>query len=523
MIWISTTLDTHRIFDMIQKQITKNLCLFYITTIAEFKNKQLKQSVDYFTKNIQSEYKFDILFYFDNFPRRKRRFFTQLKKYKKCENVNDVIIINNNIPKHENFYFTHIDELNLNKFPMGSSHGVNFHFYKSINNLFLSEYKNFMLLESDTMSVGLDWFDKLLHYCENNEFIIAGSKYKGENKEKVYKEYYGGNHINGVALYKNSKLTQNTINESKKFLINTLKQDSLKSKRRKRCNGFLNYDVALYEYAKKNKLLNYIHNTDFITNLSLPVNDEIETKKFLSEYPNTKIIHKKNLYKKQDIKSGIKILKENKVYRVADLFYMDGNRWQQDRDAILNNSEYKDTILFDYLMNMNHEQDFECFKTIALNHATKYKQKPEHEDLVLHLRLGDSFDINGRDKIDNRVNWSYHQYKVFFRKNRDYLKTVENVKIVTAMNFGADELTGNYFYTKECYDESMKFVDYILKRLKSLNCNVQIISNENIDIDICYIMQSKHFAPGLSKFSTLLFECLKNDAKFYRNPITKYI
>ena len=62
------------------------------------------------------------------------------------------------------------------------------------------------------------------------------------------------------------------------------------------------------------------------------------------------------------------------------------------------------------------------------------------------------------------------------------------------MNFGADELTGNYFYTEECYDESMKFVDYILKKLNSFNCNVQIISNENIDIDICYIMQSKHFA-----------------------------
>ena len=34
--------------------------------------------------------------------------------------------------------------------------------------------------------------EKPLDYCENNEFIIAGSKYKGENKQKVYKEYYGG-------------------------------------------------------------------------------------------------------------------------------------------------------------------------------------------------------------------------------------------------------------------------------------------------------------------------------------------
>ena len=33
--------------------------------------------------------------------------------------------------------------------------------------------------------------------------------------------------------------------------------------------------------------------------------------------------------------SSIKILKQNKFYRIADLFYRDGNRWEHDRKEIL--------------------------------------------------------------------------------------------------------------------------------------------------------------------------------------------
>ena len=75
--------------------------------------------------------------------------------------------------------------------------------------------------------------------------------------------------------------------------------------------------------------------------------------------------------------------------------------------------------------------------------------------MVFHLRLGDAFNKKGDDKIDNRVDWSYLQYRVFFRKNREYLKSLNEVKVVTAMNFSADDLSGNFYYTDEpsCLDK----------------------------------------------------------------------
>jgi len=503
---------------------TNELCVFYTTTLTEFNNGALTRCVDHYMNNIQTNYKFDLLFYFDQFPRRKRKFFRELNKFKKYKNINNVYIINNEIPDDENFYFNrNVEKLDLNKFPLGGSHGINSHFYISINNLFERSYENCMLLESDTCSVGNDWFDVLHEYSINNEFVIAGSKYKGRNKETVFKEHYGGHHINGVALYKNNYTTKKLIRASYQFLINSLIKDATKSKRHKRCNSCLNYDVAIYLYAKKKNLSHLLHDTNFITNFRSDDDDDTELKTIMLKYPETRIVHKKNLYDEVDIKSTIKILKENSVYRIADLFYMDGNRWEDDRSKVIQSEEYSDTILHDYMLNKTNEFDYDTFKSITLKHSEKYDLKPNEDDLVFHLRLGDVFDINGETRIYNRADWSYLQYKVFFRKNREFLETLNKVKVVTALHFGSDELTGDFYYTDNHYIESMKFFDYFCGRLHDFGCSVDVISNENIDKDICYMMQSTHFVPGLTKLSTLISTCIENDAKLYREPIQKYI
>mgnify|MGYP001163700916 CR=1 FL=1 len=221
--------------------------------------------------------------------------------------------------------------------------------------------------------------------------------------------------------------------------------------------------------------------------------------------------------------SSIKILKQNKFYRIADLFYRDGNRWEHDRKEILKNPIYKNTILYDYLSQKTTESDFNLFKKIALSHANKYETKPKHDELVFHLRLGDAFDKNGKDRINNRIDWSRLQYKVFFRRNREMLEKLDEVTVVTAMHFGPDEFTGNYYFSQDCVDESISFLNYFSQRLNKFGCKIKIISNENIDQDICYIMQAKHFVPGMSKFSTLLSACIQDNAKLYREPIVKYI
>ena len=146
----------------------------YLTTEYEFQENLLEQNLTHYLKNIKSESSFDIILYFDNFPKRFRKFKNRLNKFKKCRNVNEIILVDNQLDSKENFYLKDKSvKVNLKKYPMGGSHGINSHFYKSIEDLFQRDYDNFMLLETDTISVKNDQFDVLHNYCENNDFLIA--------------------------------------------------------------------------------------------------------------------------------------------------------------------------------------------------------------------------------------------------------------------------------------------------------------------------------------------------------------
>ena len=120
---------------------TNELCIFYITTQTEFDSGLLEQNLNHFLKNIKSEFTFDVVLYFDSFPKRFRKFKNRLYKFRKCNNVNEIVLVDNQIDAKENFYLKDKNiKVNLEEYPMGGSHGVNLHFYKSIENLFQKDY-----------------------------------------------------------------------------------------------------------------------------------------------------------------------------------------------------------------------------------------------------------------------------------------------------------------------------------------------------------------------------------------------
>lgn len=271
---------------------TNKVCVFFLTTLNEYYNGTLKQAIETFLMKCNSRYKFDLLIYFDTENKKDielDNYFTDLNiKYK---NVNKTIVLYNNISEKENLYeWTIRDKINLDEYPMGASHGVNHHFYITLDDLFKREYNNFLLLEADTMPLSEDWFDVALEFTnKNSDFFIAGSKYKGKNREFVQKQYWGG-HLNGVAIYKNCKELKFDLGESKKYLIKLLKQDP------KKYLNFMNYDVAIYLYYKHIKMEKYLIDTDFISNISDTTNRDVKIADLLKEFSKTRIVHRKDLY-----------------------------------------------------------------------------------------------------------------------------------------------------------------------------------------------------------------------------------
>lgn len=274
---------------------TNKLCVFFLTTLNEYYHGTLKVAIDTFFSKCNSKYKFDLLIYFDEDKTHDQELYDYFSLLEtNHENIKKVEVVFNNIPKKENFYNWNIrTEINLNEFPMGASHGVNHHFYMTLDDLFKRKYNNFLLLEADTMPVSEDWFDVALEFTnKNSDFFIAGSKYKGKNREFVQKQYWGG-HLNGVAIYKNCKELRFDLEESKNYLIKLLKENP------KEYQNFMNYDVAIYLYFRENcndNIKDYLYDTNFIVNISDNSNRDIKIEDLIKEFPKTRIVHRKDLY-----------------------------------------------------------------------------------------------------------------------------------------------------------------------------------------------------------------------------------
>ena len=213
-----------------------------------------------------------------------------------------------------------------------------------------------------------------------------------------------------------------------------------------------------------------------------------------------------------DIKSlisQVQILKENSDYRCADIVYHKGYWWKHSKNKILNDAKYKNTIFRNFLSNNNGKDSNLKF---LLNCITKYcfdnnLPIPHDDELVIHLRMGD-----------------YLFHPSFLRKN--YIDLIKNIKennniskitIVTCfqycsrseedkqVNKNAPKHTYQWYYTDEKQEKNEKSLFKLLSNLQNhFNLPINIYSNKNIDLDLCYCVFSKHFIKDNSGFSDLL-------------------
>ena len=207
----------------------------------------------------------------------------------------------------------------------------------------------------------------------------------------------------------------------------------------------------------------------------------------------------------------ISILKENQVYRIADLFAGIGIRFQRDRNSILTDPQYKNTILFDHLQSKQKNRDILTMqKTIDRHIALHNYPTPEENELVMHLRLGDALDE--KKHLDNY----YKTYK-YLKKKIDF-KKFSKVSIVTALHFGHfdDHPEGPlYIFSKKAKENSFTFFRYVESQINESGHSVNLISSDNIDQDFCYMAKSQWFVQSKRGFSHLICKLLPNSAKFF--------
>lgn len=216
---------------------------------------------------------------------------------------------------------------------------------------------------------------------------------------------------------------------------------------------------------------------------------------------------------------NISILKENKVYRIGDVFTGAGIRFERDRKSILTNPQYNNTILFNYLQNKQKYRDILTMRKIIDRHIDLYNYPtPEENELVIHLRLGDILQHK------KNINYSHETYDRLNKKIN--FKDFSKISIVTALHFGGfdDHPKGpKYMFSEKAKENSFTFFRYVESQINESGHSVKLISSDNIDQDFCYMAKSQWFVKSKRGFSNLISKLLPDSAKFFCLKNKKWI
>jgi len=284
---------------------TNSLVVALFTTQKEYQSGLIHSMLNqYLSKNPSSQFSFDWHIVFDQ---GEEEDYKDLLNFSNHQNIKNIFIHSLRIKDKDNFYsrdyrspyYIMSEYKRLGKPWLGNTCGANNLFFNGMDYMQMQNYKNILLLESDTQPLKNLWFDSLLEKCEHETFLILGSIYKGNqainDPSGIIK-----NHLNGVAIYKNCVELSLILKDAKIFILaNTrLCDQALKAEdcKLEGLNFYMNYDISIYHQSQSQKYEKYkslFKNCEFITNTSLPEDAGISIKEIKAKYPQTIILHKK--------------------------------------------------------------------------------------------------------------------------------------------------------------------------------------------------------------------------------------
>lgn len=160
---------------------------------------------------------------------------------------------------------------------------------------------------------------------------------------------------------------------------------------------------------------------------------------------------------------NIRILKNNSVYRIGDLIFRSGLRWQIDRQTILKDPKYSQTLLNDFFTQFSitdQEVDLNQLKLIADNH---FVQTP-CDELLINLRCGDIVSPNciyyyGKCNI-------FNPDRLINQISQIITSKIKKINIITAMHYGSDDLKLNrYFWTQEKHNKNIELLNNLFSKI----------------------------------------------------------
>ena len=205
--------------------------------------------------------------------------------------------------------------------------------------------------------------------------------------------------------------------------------------------------------------------------------------------------------------SKIVTVKDNCDYRLGDVIFKKGFKWEESLENVLNNPIYNNTILKKYL-EIVQKQQFKIDILYEICETYKYIYEiPNEKTLVIHVRAGD---------VCVHKWFMTKNYIDLIKKYVDKDNSVENIVFVITFSYGEYKERNLWLYSEEKQKQNINTFTNILNAcIKEFpNLIFDIYSNENIDKDLIYCIFSTHFIGDVGGFSDLI-----NILRLYKNNI----
>lgn len=278
---------------------TTQLSIVLLATQKEYQSGDVTACLDkYFKTNASVDKKIDLHIFFN---KGEGSDYNDLLDYQNCENINEVRIKSHKLEGINDLYARtpeELDRANINEMPdMGCSAGPNNLFFNSMIPLMSGIHRDYLMLESDTFPIQDFWLDKIINYCDNTVFMIAGSSYKGQFPFPDFDTWTG--HLNGVAIYRASQNLSTFFKLSQKTIAHHVKYS----------NPFMSFDVAMHYFSctllgrkffnNRNLPFNQLIDSPIISNYSLADDTVTSVEEVKKQHPDTIILHQKTNKTKQ--------------------------------------------------------------------------------------------------------------------------------------------------------------------------------------------------------------------------------
>ena len=182
---------------------------------------------------------------------------------------------------------------------------------------------------------------------------------------------------------------------------------------------------------------------------------------------------------KTELFDQIRVLKLNRHYRLGDVFYAKGMRWEHDRNVILSDPSFKNTILYQYLNTLgdikSKKQDWNSLLTVLKNFS-----RPVKNGFCVQIRCGDI----ATDDDYHKQCFIFNQDLFINRIAQQLDKNVSSITIVAAMHYGANNLLNNrYSYTDLNYNTNRTLLSNLFSLIEQkFKLPINIHQNSSDDI-----------------------------------------